>query len=252
MQHQLHNGMRSDHGRSDTLRSMSAAHSMHLRRACAAQPRARAQGTDWPNSLRRSLRTQWHSARSRRSPDWLHFAAPRMSAHDPCARTARACARTPSLDHTFSYRTGVIPDSAQFRGILGGSLGLGAILADLRLDLGDFRVRKWGQTSLFRSATWKDVLQIGFSWKAQIRSPCNGRFGVCLVVVRCDHIQALNTPAQTPTYDTTPNSHFLIENFVSATCEFMPWGVHEHPQNKKNECCFVFCSPDQTFLACPA
>ena len=67
----------------------------------------------------------------------------------------------------------------------------------------------------------------------------NGRFGVYLVVVRYDHIQALNTPTQTPTYH--PQFTFF-ENSVSATCEFMPWGVHEHPQNKNNECCFVFCT----------
>ena len=56
----------------------------------------------------------------------------------------KSCPRLNRLDHTFSCRTGVMPDSGQFRTISGGSLGLGAILADLRINSGDFRVRKRG------------------------------------------------------------------------------------------------------------
>ena len=72
----------------------------------------------------------------------------------------------------------------------------------------------------------------------------NGRLEVCSVVVRYDHIRALNTPTQTPTYHL---QFTFFENSVSATCKFMPWVVHKHPQNKKNENSHVFCT-DRTFL----
>ena len=60
----------------------------------------------------------------------------------------------------------------------------------------------------------------------------NGRLEAYFVVVRYDHIRALNTPTQTPTYHL---QFTFLFNSVSATYKFIPWDVHKHPQNKKNE-----------------